>query len=181
MKFNFTMNREDYLQYYLFNASRNERLAKRRKRTRLFPLLLCIPLSVLYLYQDMLLPGLGFVVVSIVWYLMMPRFDGKMYQRSFERFVDKHLKDDFGDKLSVELLGKDCILKSRAGESRFSQSQIIEFFETGAYFFLFMDNGQSTAIPKNQIENSDDLKRLFTEIVEANGGTVKEDQEWAWS
>ena len=86
-----------------------------------------------------------------------------------------------GGSVWAETVGKDCILKSRAGESRFSQSQIIEFFETGAYFFLFMDNGQSTAIPKNQIENSDDLKRLFTEIVEANGGTVKEDQEWAWS
>ena len=181
MKFDFTMDREDYLQYYLFNASKNERLVKRRKRTRLFPLLLCIPLSVLYLYQDMLLPGLGFIVVSIVWYLMMPRFEGKMHKKSFERFVDKHLKDDFGDTLSVEITGKDCILKSRAGESRFAQSQLREFHEIKDYFFLFMDNGQSTAIPKKQLADADELKKIFTEILKSNDGIIEEDQDWTWS
>lgn len=179
MQIVFSMNREDYIQYYLYNASKNVQLNKRRKRTRLFTFLVCLPISLMYFYQELLLMGGGFLVMGIMWYALLPRFDGRMHKKSFERYVDQNHSKDYENQLSVELKENKCILKSNAGESIFSLTDIQSVEETNDYLFIFMENGQSLAIPKRVLSQKDEFIKLL--IGETNSDEkYLLDLDWVW-
>lgn len=89
--------------------------------------------------------------MGILWYTLLPRFDGRMHKKSFERYVDQNHKDDYENQLSVELKKNKCILRSSAGESVFALNEIQSVEETGDYLFIFMENGQSLSIPKRAL------------------------------
>jgi hypothetical protein len=179
MQINFSMNRTDYIQYYLYNASKNVQLRKRRSRTRLLTFLVCLPISLMYFYQDMLLMGGGFLAMGILWYTLLPRFDGRMHKKSFERYVDQNHKSDFEDKLKVETTKQKCVLSSKAGESVFALDAISSVEETADYLFIFMNNGQSLGVPKRAVSE----KEVFINALLGAGFSSDkyvQNLDWAW-
>ena len=181
MQYSYKLNAEDYTFYYTYNASKSERLQKRRKQTRLFALLACVPIAGIYLYQDMLLLGFGFLGVGLLWFFLLPKFDVRMYKKNFEKYVEQNHQGDFDDKLTITLNDKYCVLKSKAGEAKFGLDQIQGLEGTGTHYFVFMENGQSLAMPYD-LDSADqqDLIYHLSQYLSQSGKTVLMLEDWEW-
>ena len=117
--------------------------------------------------------------MGLLWYILLPRFDGKMHKKSFERYVQQNHQDDFKDELNIEISKNKCTLKSRAGESVFMLNEISSLEETGSYLFVFMNNGQSLGIPKRSISELEQLVEAFLGASPEEGKYLKQ-LDWVW-
>ena len=127
----------------------------------------------------MLLMGGGFLLIGILWYLLLPKYDGRMHKKSFERYVDQNHKDDYSDTLSVFFKKNKCVLNSSAGESIFALNEIKSVEETAEYLFVFMENGQSLAIPKRAVSDKDQLLKALLGDTNPDEKYVL-DLDWVW-
>jgi hypothetical protein len=180
MRIEYTLEKIDFLKHQLFSASKSERIIKSRKNSRIrVPIIYCILGLSLFALADLIF-AIIFIGVGVTWYFLHPYFMKKRYVRHFEKYIDENYQNRFGKSVTLDFDGEYIITTDYLGESRLKIKEIAEINEIKDYVFLKFSSGESLIIPKDRIENSNELNNILTKIISDLSINHNIDIDWQW-
>ena len=92
MRLDYSVSKDDYLTYLLFSLSRSPFIARKRKFIFLVTEGIFIFCGLLILLTNQgrtaaQIPGLGFLLLGALWFLVYPRYSAFLYRKRYMRFV----------------------------------------------------------------------------------------------
>ncbi len=180
MRIEYTLEKIDFLKYQLFAASKSERIIKSRKNSRIrLPIVYLILGLLLFAFADLIF-ALIFIGIGVVWYLLHPYFMKKRYIRHFEKYIDENYQNRFGKTVTIDFDEEHIISSDYLGESKLKIREIAEINEIKDYVFLKFSSGESLIIPKDRLENVNELNNILTKIVSDLSIKHNIDLDWQW-
>jgi hypothetical protein len=180
MNVEFTLEKEDFLTFQLYTASKSETVIKTRNKYRIrVPIAYAILSIILYEFADIIFAGI-FLCVGLLWYLLYPYYIRKKYVKHYSKHIDEQYKNRFGKSESLTIKSDVIESKDIIGESKINMREIEELNEIKDYYFIKFSSGVSLIIPKNRIKKSEELKEKLQNIV--SDLSIKHNQEldWKW-
>lgn len=180
MKFELTLDENDYLNQMLFSASKSKLIRKRRMTNRIIIPVIFLALSGIFFYTGNQFLCWAYLITAMAAAVAYP-----FYQKSrYRKFYLKHIKSDFEGRINktCELEFQDDILyiKDYLGESKINLSELECIYETEAYFFFKFKTGDFLVIPKRQVQ-LDDFIAVTNKVIVKHQVDFQQELNWQWS
>jgi len=180
MKLQYSLEKNDYVTFQLFTASKSNRIIKKRRNNKILPPLIYIALAVVSYYLEDIGLSVAFIIIGLLWFLFYPAYERKKYLRHYEKNIEENYKNRFG-KLETLEFNEDYILsKDYSGEGKIILSEVEELNEIKEYFFLKFNSGVSLIIPKYKIDNLEQVSNYLIGLVSGLKKKHKVDLNWKW-
>lgn len=180
IKIAYTLGEEDYLNHQLYVASKSERIISKRKRNRFLLPIFYVLFGVLSLFTGLLLLGITFVVLAIVWFFVYPVWEAKRYIRHFKGFIKENYKPEENGESTI-LFDENSLLASDSGsEGRVNYTELKRIEETPTLFILRMSGVQAFVLPKNQLEEVESFRKYLKSLSQKCQIDFVQDSEWKW-
>ncbi len=169
---------KDYLTYQLFIASRSKQVQNSRIKTRIVVPIVWIILGCILSYHDgnfMML--IAFSFASMLWYIMIPRYETKRYEKHYAKFIEEHYTNRIGQENIIDF--QDDIIKANSpmGESKVHYDALLALQELKEYLFLALSKSTAFIIPKKDI---DDIEKLKYDLARKTGLSWEDYRDWKW-
>jgi len=174
-----TLDKDDFLRYQLYTASKSKRIRNKRIRTWI---LLTVSFLVLGLAMrqntDRFLSYyfIGFSIITLIFY---PIYQRRQYKKHYE----KHIKENYANRIGVESeLGfEDGFIVSVGDnqEGKIKLTEIQEINEISENLFVKIKTGESVIIP-SRFSEYDNLKKQLIDLVEPLGVVWNNQLDWKW-
>lgn len=174
------LNKEDHVAYQLFIASQSERLIKKRKQTRFRLPIVYAVLALLMFYNEQVLYGSLILTFAILWYYYYPMFESNKYLKYYSSFVDENFKSKFDIETKLEFTEEEIRTFDDMGSSIIKNEQITEIDETLEYIFITHSSGMGIILPKNKIDNINEVEEWIDQLTIKNQISKNVDLDWAW-
>ncbi|MCB9203771.1 MAG: YcxB family protein [Flavobacteriales bacterium] len=176
----YNLDEEDYLAFQLHNASISGQIAAKRKKTRVRVPIAYVIFGLLLLWADVTMPGLAFVAFAILWYFFYPKYEAKKYEKHFRSHVQENFKAD-PEKAGKLELGDEYICGSNSlGESKIKVNEVERIDETADYIFIRISNAVAFVVPKQKVENLDEVNTWLQELQTKLGIERQVNLDWKW-
>ena len=179
MRFEYSLDMQDFLTFQLFTASRSPLVMKKRRRNR-------IVIPVVYLFLALVLVAIGsfisaivFTLIGLAWFLFYPVYERRLYPPRYKKYLAENLANRFGKPVLLEFSQDLVFTRDFMGEEKINLSQAEELAEIGDYYFLKFNSGASLIIPKRAVSNQE-ASRFFSELVARLNIKHTVDLEWVW-
>jgi len=180
MTVNYSIDKNDFLNYQLYTASTSETVRKKRLRGRI-----AIPivyfLLALYSYSTDR-TGLMIVacVVAVLGYFLYPLWDRKRYIRHYEQFIKEHYKEREG-KAGLLTFSDDFIqIAEGETESKIPVTEVEKITEINTNIFIKLKGGNSLILSKTKIGQITALIVFLKVFAGKLNIDYFEDQNWKW-
>lgn len=175
MHLHYSLDKNDYLQYFLYDAAHNKDLVRKKRRT--------------YLYVAMLLLIIGiniyntaegwYSVILFIFVLCLFVFTFKPSNKlHYKNFIDKNYQERINLESDIYFEENMLMIKNRIAESKINYEILEQINETADYFFLKLKTSESIIIPKAKIINETELKLFLQQL--KNQYRLKEHTELTW-
>lgn len=179
MKFELSLNEQDYLNQVLFIASKSEAIKKRNRINHVITSGVFLLLSIVFYFQGKpFFTGAYFIVGVIV------AFFYPLYQRGrYKRFYLKQIRADLKGRNEIIILldfQEDVLIMINPHETlEFNLNAIEHIYETADYFFLKFAAEEMLTIPKAKV-NLDNLVDTLNKVIKQYGTAFSQELEWKW-
>lgn len=178
-KLNVRLDLEDYLTYYLFEASRSDALKKRRIRH-------WISVPVVYLITSYLLLFLNgsdilryiFMAAALLWVIFYPFYSKWAIPRYMKRQIEGKYKDLSEKSGSIEV-GTEITLSSNGQKMKVKMSEIRSIENLKGHYIIGITSGPGIILPKKNVDEKE-LLLLVNSIEEKSGVKVSDFTKWSW-
>lgn len=174
-----TLDKNDFLRYQLFTASKSKRIKNKRIRTWI---LLTISFLVLGLAlrqnADKFLSYyfIGFSIITLIFY---PLYQRRYYKKHYE----KHINENYTNRIGVESeLGFENGFIVSIGdnqEGKIKLTEIQEINEILENLFIKIKTGESVIIP-SRFSEYDTLKKQLSDLIESLEIDWNTQLDWKW-
>ena len=174
-----TLDKEDFLRYQLFTASKSKRIKSKRIRTWI---LLTISFLVIGLALRQNADGflsyyfIGFSIITLIFY---PFYQRRQYKKHYE----KHIQENYQNRIGIESeLGFEdgyIVNISDNQEGRIKITEIQEINEIGDNLFIKVKTGESVIIP-SRFQEFDTLKEELSGLITPNNISWIKQLDWKW-
>jgi len=166
MKFELTLNEEDYLIQSLYAASKSE-LVRKRRRTTLMLLGFAFSLMALssYLGNDLSFTWWDFLIMGLILIVCYPLYQRILYLRHYRKSVAETYKNRFGKSSQLEFRGDQLLTSDYVGDSKLNLGQLEQVYEIGLYFFLKFKSAEVLILPKDRIP-MEDFKAVLNQLID---------------
>jgi len=165
--FFFKAYENDFLQFHLFDDATNTGVKKGRSISYIWVIITAAFLGFIT-YQKINHISVSTIEIILFAFCMclLPSFNKWNRKNQYRKFVRETYKDNFG-KLYTLSFNQDFIgLHNSSAESKIKLSDVDEVVETIKYFFVKLKTSASIIIPKEELENVDELR---TELISVAG------------
>ena len=184
--FKYQLQREDYIQYYLYYTSTEPHVVKRRKRSRLLFMGVLTAIAVFFTVRNyntnnkldwtyICLYG-GMLVAMYMFRLWMEK---SRYRKLYEKHVDTNFSDEIGKDNSVQFTDENLVLKDGEHVTTISYQNITQIIEVKDHFYLSVEDGTSIILSKN-VENYNDFSNNINLIKDQFDITFHQDLLRKW-
>jgi hypothetical protein len=160
MKVTIIFNKEDYLQYLLYTASKSKLIKRTRLKTRLFLSASCFIASITFYFVDIEYLAIYFLVATIGCLLFVPAYQNKRYKAHCKKFIDEKYSTNIDTPCDIEINASYIYTIDKTGETKLNASEIIEINEIGNYFMLKFSSNAALTLPKRFFNYNELLKEL---------------------
>lgn len=177
MNLNYTLSKEDFLEYQLYASSKSKSHKNRRWRSRIIIPIIYIAFGFfLTSAHNNMATGLVFAAVGVVWYLFYPKYSKWRYKNHFQKHIDEHYQNRIGK--SVELIVNETSLftKDFTAETKINASELKELIELSNHFFIKLTTELALIVPKSAITDLKDFKNDILNL----GATFIDETQWQW-
>jgi hypothetical protein len=176
MKIDYELQENDFLQFQLFTASKSDRI-KRKKRNSWLIMTFCsfIIAGYFYIIENHSL-AIYFGLISILTALFYPNYFKSRYKNHYKKFIKENYAKRFGQRETLEFHSDYIFAKNKTGEGKIYLKEIEEINETEFHYFLKVSTGVSLFMPKQNVEQSNELISRFNEL----GIKVNDELSWKW-
>ena len=181
IKLQYALTEEDHLQLQLYVASTSERIAKKRKRTRVvLPAVYLLLAVVLFLFADKSF-AIAFALIAVLWFLFYPKWETRKYRKHYLNFVRENFQNSIGKPTTLEL-EKDVVrADNHMGNSTFKTTVVTATDEIADSYYLRLDKGMVIAVPKRILgEHAIAFSEWLEEVEQQNNLTRNVDFNWQW-
>lgn len=180
MKLEYSLEKNDYVTFQLFAASKSCGIIKKRRNNKIILPLIYLGLAII----SFLIEGIGlsiiFLIIGLLWFLFYPAYERKKYFKHYDKYIEENYKNKFG-KVETLYFEEDYVLyKDYIGEGKLFLSEVEELNEIGKYFFLKFNSGVSLIIPKVKIDNLEQFSQYIKSLVSRLNRKHKIELNWEW-
>lgn len=176
MRIEYKIHEQDFLEFQLFAASKSDRINK-KKRDSWILLTLGSIVAAFYFYLNQNNPmAIYFGLVAIACGLFYPKYFRWRYKKHFQTYIRENYSKRFGESEIIEITTDSIFSKDKTGETKINLSEIEKVDETNNHFFLKISTGHSLIIPKNELSETDALRKKFKDL----GLPVNNETNWKW-
>lgn len=176
MKLEFKIYEQDFLDFQLFNASKSDRINKKKRSGWLLWTIGSIVVTIYFYFNQNIAMTIYFGIMAIVCGLFYPNYFRWIYKKHYRTYIKDNYSKRFGQTERLEIKEDSIITKDKTGEGRINLTEIEKVDETENHFFLKISTGLSLIIPKREIENSGGLRSNFQNL----GLIVNNERNWKW-
>ena len=176
MKIDYNIEKEYFIDFQLFTASKSERIRKNKNRGWIILLILFIFLFINFYNNGNIGFAIYFGIISIICLLFYGKYFKRNLRKHYEKFVTENHTKRFGQPVSLEINSDFIYTKDKVGEGKISISEIENVSETQNHFFIKISTGVSLIIPKKKIQNSNEINRQF----ESLKIPIIDETNWKW-
>ncbi|WP_312090780.1 YcxB family protein [Chryseobacterium sp.] len=161
MNLNLSLNKEDFLEYHLFTASRSKTIIKQKRKNFIWVFAAIIIFGFnLYNNSD---NGLIYFIPACIIILIGIYFLQKwQYKSYYNKFIKENYKEKIGLKTNLIFENDELITKNSIAESKINYNSFKEISEIKDYYFLKLKTEESFIIPKNKIENQEEFNKFIS-------------------
>lgn len=174
----YSLNKEDYLIYQLFSASKSKKIKAQRRRSYVLLIIAFVLLGFSFFSSNRFYFYV-FLLLAISMAIFYPLYQRKRYENHYKKYIEEHQKNLFGKETLLEITGTSINTKSHLGEAKLNTTIIENITETQDYFFIRLDTGSSFIIPK-RIDEVEVFKNYLKEFSKSKKIDYIEDLDWKW-
>lgn len=148
MTINYTVSEDEYLQYYLYTASKNKLIQQKVLLRRIFTPLAFFISGLLMIDAANGSLFIFFLVLSISSFVFYSHYTRWLYKRHYKKHIKLHLSKYIGQPISITFDDSSLFIQDKFGESRILLEAIEQLIEIPDYFVLRFHGGMGIAIKK---------------------------------
>lgn len=176
MKFEYKIELGDFLEFQLFNASRDTIIQKRKVKGWILLSIGCALLAIFSFFSDALFLSLYFVALAIVIVFFYPIYFNWRYKKQYGNFILRNYSKSFGEIASLEITDQYLLSEDKIENKKIKITDIELVSETSKHFFLKTTSGMTFILPKRELPKGIDLRKKFAEIKVV----VQNELDWKW-
>ncbi|HAY3542272.1 YcxB family protein [Elizabethkingia anophelis] len=180
MELNYKVSEQDYLQVYMYAATKNPIIKKQRKNGLIRMIVFSI-IGLCLMYNTSIISLLVyflFVVFTFCFYFLY--YERKYYEKFYLKSIRTNLKNKIGLNSKVVFGLHDIILTEPITESKFNYSNIELIEEVKDYYYLKMITGERLIIPKVVILNSEEFSEIINRLKNNYNIQLYQELNWKW-
>ncbi|MBB4037099.1 hypothetical protein GGR21_003014 [Dysgonomonas hofstadii] len=178
IELSYTLDKDDYLAFQLFAATKNPLFKRQHRKSRILVFLLFATVGAVFLNFDTGLACYIFIFAAIV-FLIYPFF-GRRYSKSY---LEKHVEQTFDPDcrvVSVSIDDRNVNMVDKKSTGSVKLSELVGITEIKDYFFMQVNKASYIIIPKGKIENVDALRNHLLECSKKLNITYSDEMDWKW-
>ena len=176
MTIKYTLDRQDFVQLQLFNATKSVSIQKKKRRETIYLILGALLAAAYFFIQGNMAMTIWFLLLAVVTIIFYPKYFKRKYRKHYEKYIDEHYAKRFGEKVELTLTNDAIWSKNQIGEGTIQLSEIDRADETQHHFFLHTSAGPSIIIPKRELDTLDQFRAAFAKV----NIPVMDDKNWSW-
>jgi len=174
MTLKYKIKEQDFLDFQLFNASKSERINKQKKKGWILMTVGSVLAAFYFCLNQNIALTLYLGLIAITSGFFYPKYFKWSHKKQYKTFIHENYSKRFGQIETIEIKEDSIFSKDKAGELKIYISEIEKIDETQNHFFLKISTGLSLIIPKNEINNSNELRQKFKSM----GLTLNNETNW---
>lgn len=176
MTINYKLNKEDFLTYQLFTASKSARIEMKRKRDLLILVIGSILFAAYFFYKQIVAMTIYFIVAAVVFALFYNRYFKWRYKKHYSNFIDENYQNRIGIESEMKILNDEIFVRDKTGEGKIRTEEITEINNLKNHIFANVSTGTTLIIPKTKIANPEKVIEKF----ETMGIKINDYNNWKW-
>lgn len=182
----YTLEADDYIQYYLFYTSTEPNMIKSRKKSRMIFMGILILIGIFFSYRNFQTnnqidwPSVGvFALIIIAMYFLRVRLEKRKYKRVYEKHVQDTLGKQIQEETSIQFSDESFYLKEGENMNIIPYKDIVKTVEVEAHYYLTLADGSTIILPKHMEDQSIFESNMKTLITKENI-TLLQYLDWKW-
>ena len=177
MTLKYALQKEDYLQYQLYTASKLASTKKNRQKSRLLVPLVLLAFGIYSYFKKP--ESVGFVVYPLtaaLWYLIYPFFSARRYKKYYDKHIDETYQGRIGRQATLSFNPDHIYSEEDQNEGKIAIKELVELVEIATHFFIVLKSGLSLIIPKQHISD----RERFLAMMNNYGLSHTKEVDWKW-
>ena len=175
----FSLDRNDYLTYQLFEASKSKKIKRFRIGARMLVSIVFFIYGLAAQGREDIVFSYIFFSIGVLWFFLYPLWNGKYYITHYGKLLDKSYKEQFGEKLTLEITKDSLISITKNSENKTSTNQIQEIIEIPT-MILIKFKVYAYILPKDKITDIKMIKKELKELSDFLQIPYKIENNWKW-
>jgi len=164
MKLEYEIKEQDFLEFQLFTASQSKKIYRKKLKGWIFTTLFFVILSAYFYFDYNNILAICYGICAIIFGLFYPKYFAWRYRKHYKSYIKENYSYRFGKKEYIEINNQFIFHRDKTGEGTINMSEIEKIDETEKHFFVRVKAGVSLIIPKNEIQNSDEVRAKFESL-----------------
>ncbi len=168
MTLHYKLERRDFLQHQLFNATKSDLVKQQQKKTWLTYTLISFALCGAFYYVGQGQRGnylvFYFFVLGIIFLFFFPSMQKASQIKNYGLYIDEIYKNRYGHEIQICFTSDNIETVDITGEAKLRLTNIQIITEVKDYFFVKMITGETLIIPKTGVADIDALRAQLTKI-----------------
>lgn len=166
MTFKYSLDKNDFVEYYLFNTSMKESITYSRKKNRSSFTTIYLFLGIVMFLAQYYFVAFIFIGIGIAWYLFYPTYIRKKYSRNLTNFVNESYKNCFEKPTTITFHEDYIETIDEMSENKFWNKAFEEITEINDYYFFKLLNGGVLIIPKKTIPDHPEFQKQILKLTQ---------------
>lgn len=179
MKYEFELDKDDFLIHQLFFASKSKNIQEQRVKSYLIVAITFIACTI-FSYIKNSSASHFILLITLLIIFLYPILEKWRQKIHYKKYVDEVLKKRFNKKVQINITDINIEEFENFGYSVISLETIEEIIEIKNYIYLKVNNGTAIILPKNKIQNVKNLYLDLYFIREKLGIKYSKDLKWSW-
>lgn len=181
MLLTYTVSDSDYLNYQLYVASKSPQIAKKRRRVRVLVPVAYVIMALYGYFKENYTMAITFAVVAILWWLLYPLRDRKIYINHYKRFIQENLQTAEKRNVTLEISPSFFVARDGENESKIGTAELAAINETGELFLIRLKTAQTFILPKSAFSNTEEIERFLKDLAWKQHVPYTSELNWKWA
>ena len=176
MKLEYTLDDDDFVQYYLYTASKSKNIKKKRILMRFLIPFIYLLFSLWEYFKENIWLSSIFLILALVWVIFYPLYTRYRYTKHYAKHVNENYKSRLFKPIKLEVTSDYILGEDFTGETKINITEVKSLTEISNNFFINVTSNASLIIPKRDIFNKDDFKEEFIK----KNIPIENELNWKW-
>lgn len=181
MTITFNIQEKDLVTLQLFLASTSDIIRKKRQKNKYIIPVFYVLIALVGIATGQKIAAISFLSGAVLWILLYPLWERKNYRKYFTTFIREHMKNRFGNVLSIEITNEFLLTREHENENKTPTSEIEMIQEIRELLLIRLKGGTTFFIPKEQITELGQLKNRLQKLANHLKVEYAIDEKWEWN
>jgi hypothetical protein len=173
------LEKEDYLRFLLFTASKSKRMRTKRIRSWILTTLVFLCIGLVFYQKEDKFTAYYFMISAAICLLLYPFYYRWRYKQFYEKYIHQNYKNRIGVETEVGFADGFMTSKNRFGEEKIRLTEIEFIYEIKDNLFIRMKNGETIIIPCKSPDYAEFRGNLMM-LTKGSGIVWQIELDWKW-